>query len=34
VGRAVEKGVRRLFVRMLGLPTRRYDARTDIFAVR
>lgn len=34
VGRAVEKGVRRLFVRMLGLPTRRYEARTPIFGVR
>jgi hypothetical protein len=34
VGRAVEKGVRRLFVRMLGLPTRRYEARTAIFGVR
>lgn len=34
VGRAVEKGVRRFFVRMLGLPTRRYEARTPIFWVR
>lgn len=34
VGRAVEKGVRRLFVRMLGLPTRRYEARTPIFSIR
>jgi hypothetical protein len=34
VGRAVEKGVRRFFVRMLGLPTRRYEARTPIFGVR
>lgn len=34
VGRAVGQGVRRLFVRMLGLPTRRYEARTPIFAVR
>jgi hypothetical protein len=34
VGRAVEQGVRRFFVRLLGLPTRRYEARTDIFAVR
>ena len=34
VGRAVERGVRRFFVRLLGLPTRRYDARTPIFVVR
>ena len=34
VGRAVETGVRRFFVRLLGLPTRRYEARTPIFAVR
>ena len=34
VGRAVETGVRRFFVRMLGLPTRRYEARTPIFCVR
>lgn len=34
VGRAVERGVRRLFVRLLGLPTRRYEARTPIFAIR
>lgn len=34
VGRAVEKGIRRFFVRMLGLPTRRYEARTPIFGVR
>jgi hypothetical protein len=34
VGRAVERGVRRFFVRLLGLPTRRYEARTAIFAVR
>lgn len=34
VGRAVERGVRRFFVRLLGLPTRRYEARTPIFAVR
>jgi hypothetical protein len=34
VGRAVERGVRRFFVRLLGLPARRYEARTPIFAVR
>ena len=34
VGRAVEKGVRRFFVRLLGLPTRRYEARTPIFGLR
>lgn len=34
VGRAVEKGVRRFFVRILGLPVRRYETRTPIFAVR
>ncbi|HYW11538.1 MAG TPA: hypothetical protein VE871_06255 [Longimicrobium sp.] len=34
VGRAVETGVRRFFVRLLGLPTRRYETRTPIFAVR
>jgi hypothetical protein len=34
VGRAVERGVRRFFVRLLGLPTRRYEARSGIFAVR
>jgi hypothetical protein len=32
-GRAVERGVRRLFVRLLGLPARRYEARTGIFQV-
>lgn len=34
VGRALERGVRRLFVRMLRLPARRYEARTPIFRVR
>lgn len=34
VGRAVERGLRRVFVRLLGLPTRRYEARTRIFSVR
>jgi len=34
VGRAVERGLRRVFVRLLGLPTRRYDARTSVFSVR
>jgi hypothetical protein len=34
VGQAVETGLRRFFVRLLGLPTRRYDVRTDIFDVR
>jgi len=34
VGRALERGVRRFFVRLLGLPTRRYETRTPIFAVR
>lgn len=34
VGRAVERGVRRFFVRLLGLPTRRYEARTPIFGLR
>jgi len=34
VGHAVETGVRRFFVRLLGLPTRRYDVRTDVFEVR
>lgn len=31
--RGVERGVRRLFVRLLGLPSRRYEARTAIFRV-
>lgn len=34
VGRAVESGVRRALVRILGLPTRRYEARSPVFAVR
>lgn len=34
VGRAVERGLRRVFVRLLGLPTRRYEARTGVFGVR
>lgn len=29
----VERGVRRIFVRLLGLPSRRYEARTPIFRV-
>ena len=33
VGRAVERGVRRLFVRMLGLPARQWRARSPSFAV-
>jgi hypothetical protein len=31
--RGVERGVRRIFVRLLGLPSRRYEARTAIFRV-
>ncbi len=31
--RGVERGVRRIFVRLLGLPSRRYEARTSIFRV-
>ncbi len=31
--RGVERGVRRIFVRLLGLPSRRYEARTPIFRV-
>ncbi|HEV2131006.1 MAG TPA: hypothetical protein VGR27_07885 [Longimicrobiaceae bacterium] len=34
VGRAVERGLRRTVVRLMGLPTRRYEARTATFAVR
>lgn len=34
VGRAVEHGLRRFFVRLLGLPTRSYEVRTGIFDVR
>ena len=33
-GRAVETGLRRFFVRLLGLPTRRYEVRTESFTVR
>ena len=32
-GRAVERGLRRLFVRVIGLPTRRFEARTGTFVV-
>lgn len=31
VGRALGRGVQRVFVRMIGLPTRRYDARSPTF---
>ncbi|HET7460002.1 MAG TPA: hypothetical protein VFJ82_02095 [Longimicrobium sp.] len=34
VERAVESGVKRFFVRLLGIPTRRYDVRTPVFEVR
>ncbi|HET7232464.1 MAG TPA: hypothetical protein VFJ16_20820 [Longimicrobium sp.] len=34
VERAVESGLRRFFVRLLGIPTRRYDVRTPVFEVR
>ncbi|HEX8392308.1 MAG TPA: hypothetical protein VF665_08145 [Longimicrobium sp.] len=34
VGRAVERGLRRVVVRLLGLPTRRYEDRTGVFGVR
>jgi hypothetical protein len=34
VERAVETGLRRFFVRLLGIPTRRYDVRTGVFEVR
>lgn len=33
VGRAVGRGLQRAFVRMIGLPARRYDARTPTFVV-
>jgi hypothetical protein len=33
VGRAVGRGVQRAFVRMMGLPTRRYEARSATFTV-
>jgi hypothetical protein len=34
VGRAVERGLRRFFVRLLGLPARRYEVRSRSFTVR
>lgn len=34
VGRAVERGLRRFVVRLLGLPTRSYEARTPSFTAR
>jgi hypothetical protein len=34
LGRAVERGLQRVFVRLLRLPARRYAARTEIFVVR
>ena len=33
VGRAVERGVRRIFVRMLGMPSRQWRARSAAFGV-
>ena len=33
IGRALGRGLRRLFVRTIGLPTRRYEARSATFAV-
>jgi hypothetical protein len=33
VGRAVERGLQRVLVRLLRLPTRRYAARSEVFAV-
>lgn len=33
VERAVERGLRRFFVRLLGLPTRKYQARSQFFQV-
>ena len=33
-GRAVERGMRRLFVRLIGLPTRHWEARTPSFVLR
>lgn len=33
-GRAVERGLRRLLVRVIGLPTRRYEFRTGTFTLR
>lgn len=34
VGRAVESGLRRAFVRVIGLPTRKYEARSPTFSPR
>lgn len=34
VGSAVGRGVRRMLVRMLGLPARRFDVRTETFEIR
>lgn len=34
VGRAVERGLKRVFVRLLGLPARSYTARTGVFTAR
>jgi hypothetical protein len=33
-GRAVERGLRRVLVRVIGLPTRRYEGRSDTFVLR
>jgi len=33
-GRAIEQGLRRVFVRVIGLPTRRYEARSGTFLLR
>ena len=33
-GRAVERGLRRVFVRVIGLPTRHWEARTTSFVLR
>lgn len=32
LGRAVERGLRRAFVRVIGLPTRKYEARSQTFS--
>jgi hypothetical protein len=34
LGRAVERGLQRVFVRLLRLPARRYAARSEVFVVR
>lgn len=34
VGRALQSGLRRAFVRIIGLPTRKYEARSPIFSPR